>query len=299
MFMFSNCRRQAKALHFFPNEQSNQIDANQYVVQSSYEASDTSDGYAGNTFKFSNDMRPSYSPASVQKQSYEHGGNPIYYQRQQQQQQQPIVQSQRPAVQSNDIYYGSAQTFNAPRPPSSSNQYAQNYNYAAHPNIKQVYTRPPQAVRPQIANRPPSPNYSQYQSAGSYRPPYRPLNAGPNAHAQRPQYAGNYNTYQSAQTGDGSISLISLLSNLGQTASDLIGGNRQQAQPQFPQYAANGQPPVATEGANPLNKFGKAIEEITRHDDLQCIPKIICQMVGAQRRQNVQGSLLGSPVFSS
>lgn len=47
---------------------------------------------------------------------------------------------------------------------------------------------------------------------------------------------------------------------------------------------------------NPVNQFSKAIEEITRNDDFQCIPKVICEMVGSQRRQP---GILGSPIFSS
>lgn len=53
----------------------------------------------------------------------------------------------------------------------------------------------------------------------------------------------------------------------------------------------NGSPSV-----NPINQFSKAIEEITRNDDYQCIPKVICQMVGSQRRQP---TILSSPIFTA
>lgn len=49
-------------------------------------------------------------------------------------------------------------------------------------------------------------------------------------------------------------------------------------------------------GVSPMNQFSKAIEEITRNDDYQCIPKVICQMVGSQRRQP---SILSSPIFTA
>lgn len=92
---------------------------------------------------------------------------------------------------------------------------------------------------------------------------------------------------------------MSFISNLGQGASDLIYGPRPTG---FGGGGGAGGPPPPNGGyyaPNPLGQFGKAIEEITRHDDLQCIPKIICQMVGGQRRQSSLSPLLGSPVFSS
>lgn len=46
----------------------------------------------------------------------------------------------------------------------------------------------------------------------------------------------------------------------------------------------------------PISQFAKAIEEITRNDDFQCIPKVLCQMVGSQRRQP---SALSSPFVSA
>lgn len=51
-----------------------------------------------------------------------------------------------------------------------------------------------------------------------------------------------------------------------------------------------------SQGNAPVNQFAKAIEEITRNDDFQCIPKVLCQMVGSQRRQP---TFLSSPIFSA
>lgn len=57
-----------------------------------------------------------------------------------------------------------------------------------------------------------------------------------------------------------------------------------------------GIPNLLDANGNPVSQFTKAIDEITRNDDYQCIPKVICQMVGSQRRQP---TLLNSPIFSA
>lgn len=193
-----------------------------------------------------------------------------------------------------------------------------NYNENSNPNYvsSPVINRPPVPYR-----RPPQPpqqqqqgNYAQYynyqnsqrpQPSQNHRPQYYQGNdvtyrPRPPPGYNQQNYAGNYNNY------DNGNPLTSFISNLGQGASDLIYGTRPSqagsslAQPSFGQQKFGRPGPNA--GSNdfgPLGQFGKAVEEITRHDDLQCIPKIICQMVGAQRRQNSISPLLGSPVFSS
>lgn len=64
----------------------------------------------------------------------------------------------------------------------------------------------------------------------------------------------------------------------------------QQSLGQFPR------PVPSNPNSSPLLTFGKAIEEITRNDDFQCIPKVICQMVGTQRRLP---PIFSSPIFSA
>lgn len=46
-------------------------------------------------------------------------------------------------------------------------------------------------------------------------------------------------------------------------------------------------------------QFGKALEEISANDELQCVPKILCQVVKSQRRPNQMTSLLNAPGLSS
>lgn len=206
----------------------------------------------------------------------------------------PPSYQRRPAYAPNPQYNRES---HVPYRPSPS--YAQNFNYINNDNkpfiapqqypINPSQGRPPYE-RPQQA-RPP-PHY--------YQANYRPPNPSVPAMYQSSNYAGNYNNYQAQpQHPTGTLSITDFISNLGQTASDLFTGGR--PQPQHPQYASNKTPipSSSTAAANPVGMIATAIEAITRHDDLQCIPKIICQMVGGQRNQNSLSPLLGSPVFTS
>lgn len=44
-------------------------------------------------------------------------------------------------------------------------------------------------------------------------------------------------------------------------------------------------------------QFNKALDDITTHDDLQCVPKVLCQMVQGTR-SNRPGSIMNIPGFS-
>lgn len=152
-----------------------------------------------------------------------------------------------------------------PRPQSPGN-YAQYYNYQQ----QQPYRKQPGSA---------SPYYQQY-----YQQPYATQTSG---------YAGNYNNYAENP-------VTNFLDTLSQGASSLFSGAATKQEPsayysghvvglQRPQ--ANGNVPGSI---SPINQFGKAIDGITKNDDLQCIPKIICQMVGGQKQQNMM-----SPLFSA
>lgn len=73
-----------------------------------------------------------------------------------------------------------------------------------------------------------------------------------------------------------------------------VNGYRPPAQGSFQTNQFLGRP--STPSNAPVNQFARAIEEITRNDDFQCIPKVLCQMVGSQRRQP---TFLNSPIFSA
>lgn len=214
-----------------------------------------------------------------------------------------------------------------PRPPSTYNRrpqyhretpdlnrpnplYAQNYNYISNDNKPQRYPNNPSQGRPPQGRPPPSRQPPQYYQT-NYRPPNPTYQSAIN---QPPNYAANYNNYQkqpqAQQYPSGTLSITDFISNLGQSATDLFNGGGRRPEPQHPQYASN-KPALQQEqyqptsqggsgtASNPVGMFATAIEAITRHDDLQCIPKIICQMVGKQRNQNSLSPVLGSPVFSS
>lgn len=108
---------------------------------------------------------------------------------------------------------------------------------------------------------------------------------------------------------DGGIagSISNFISNVGQSAAGLLnggGGNEPLSAPYRPQYPGQGGPPqqqqqqIPRPGTpnNPIGQFARAIEEITRNDDFQCIPKVICQMMGSQRRLP---AIFGTPIFSA
>lgn len=55
-------------------------------------------------------------------------------------------------------------------------------------------------------------------------------------------------------------------------------------------------------GGNPqsgIGQFGYAIENIVRFDDYQCVPKIVCQMVGNPQRQATLPGWLNAPSLTA
>lgn len=46
-------------------------------------------------------------------------------------------------------------------------------------------------------------------------------------------------------------------------------------------------------------QFGYAIENIVRFDDYQCVPKIVCQMVGNPQRQATLPGWLNAPSLTA
>lgn len=164
-----------------------------------------------------------------------------------------------------------------------------------------------------------------------HRPGYSLYNPNQQIHyGGRPVYQSQHNYhlrppspngYGGSNEGGGLMESISnFFTNIGQGAAELFSDrppvNQYQPPPSVSSAIANRPPPhpynqpfggsnqqlgfggpqFAGLNGNPVNQFSKAIEEITRNDDYQCIPKVICQMVGSQRRQQ---SILSSPIFSA
>lgn len=46
-------------------------------------------------------------------------------------------------------------------------------------------------------------------------------------------------------------------------------------------------------------QFGSAVENIVRYDDQQCVPKIVCQMVGNPKRQATLPAWLNAPSLTA
>lgn len=313
IFPFRN-RRQSRKFNFFPTER------NDNTIQQEYFESDElfpqSKSYdEPSTFKFSNEHRQNGISHDTNRPLYntgEYAGNGghspqadgsvvygKYYDnydviQDNEPPRPPTSYQPRPPYAFNPQYH--QESSGSPYRPSSS--YAQNYNYINNYNQQlttpQRYPQTESQVRPP-QGRPPPARPPQYHET-NYRPPNPSF--PPPSH-QQSNYAGNYNNYQTqSQYPSGTLSITDFISNLGQSATDLFTGGR--PQPQHPQYASNKQPaPSSSTAANPVGMIATAIEAITRHDDLQCIPKIICQMVGARRNQNSLSPVLGSPVFSS
>ncbi|KAJ6635268.1 hypothetical protein Bhyg_13853 [Pseudolycoriella hygida] len=198
-----------------------------------------------------------------------------------------------PNRENNDVQYFAYQespTFPNTKPPITS-YYQQNIPFT--PNLQ----------------NPPPPQRVTQRPIGPFYRPQRPLGTvnnipQPTGFYQQ-NYAGDYNNYQTT-----SNPISNFISNIGQGAADFFNGgqnsnyfNGPNPPPQFdsfnrpirPQGFGN-RPPPSPFGT--IEQLGKAIDEITRNDDFQCIPKVICQMFGNQRQQNSFSSILGSPIFS-
>lgn len=238
--------------------------------------------------------RPQQQPQYVQtpKPIYPANTNEIYYNEITQQQYSP--QSQHYVDNTNLIY--------SQPPPQQSQQIQQQkqgigpfFSPAATGNYQQHINRPHSV--PQVYNRPPQSLYSSNptnQYYGHYGDNTRPVY----------QSQQNYHLRPSQEYENGGGGITGTISNFISNAVDLF-----QNRPAVNQYQSpvtgitpNRGPETAyptydgLTPINPVNQFAKAIEEITRNDDFQCIPKVICQMVGKQRRQP---SILGSPIFSA
>lgn len=232
-------------------------------------------------------QQPQY--VQTPKPIYPANTNEIYYNEITQQQYSP--QSQHYVDNTNFIYSQPSQQSQIQQQqaigpffsPASTGNYAQHINRPQ--SAPQIYNRPPQSL---YSSNPSNQNYGHY--GGNVRPVYQ---SQQNYHARPPP--------QEYENGGG---ITGTISNFISNAVDLF-----QNRPAVNQYQSpvtgitpNRGPEAAypTYGGltptNPVNQFAKAIEEITRNDDFQCIPKVICQMVGNQRRQP---SILGSPIFSA
>lgn len=188
--------------------------------------------------------------------------------------------------------------------------------------------------QPNLQN-PPAPQRVTQRPIGPFQRPQRPqrplgpVNNIPQPSGQYQQnYAGNFNNYQPTTSNP----ISNFITNIGQGAADFFNGGQNSnnfnrpnggafppqqfdsfnrpSRPNPPQQFDSFNRPIRPNGGRPpppgglnspfgtIEQLGKAIDEITRNDDFQCIPKVICQMFGNQRQQSSYSSILGSPIFS-
>lgn len=335
-FLFINSRRQSSS--FFPqNDDESSYQNNNYANYNKYISQNYNDDTTNNDiFKIPNSPREQYNQFDNNDIQYDGFNQGEYYvgnNPNDNNNNNNIVFGSRPPPsfgydQQNSISSPASssslsQQYNRPyhqtNPYFTNENYAQYYNYQNGPSFD-IQSRPPpppssppvptrykkrkQPYQQPLQQRPQRPAY-YYQPTSSDSYPYDPS-------AYSPQnYANDYNQYQS---NDGNP-ITNFFQNIGQGAANLFNGgglngfsgnvgdsnpntynnNGGQYRPPFGQYPQ--QQPQQPGG--PFGQLGKAVEEITRNDDYQCIPKVLCQMVGSQRRQNIQSTILSSPIFSA
>ncbi|XP_059610040.1 uncharacterized protein LOC132257222 [Phlebotomus argentipes] len=166
-------------------------------------------------------------------------------------------------------------------------------------NQNEILVSPAQKFQQSPYQRPQSPYYSsQYAnpavthnlrpnpyagSYGYYNPDQEDREEGrPQTHypyQQRPQLGPNYAAQFASYYRPGGVR-ANFPGNFQQ-----VGGS--------PPY--DNRRPLADVGV----QFGQAIENIARYDDLQCVPKILCQMVGNPNRQSSLPSFLSAPSLTA
>ncbi|XP_059216999.1 uncharacterized protein LOC106090467 [Stomoxys calcitrans] len=132
------------------------------------------------------------------------------------------------------------------------------------------YTRPP-------------PQYN-----GPYRPPYAPspTTPQPSGLATLVQYAPQFT---SLLLGGGGSSNTN--SPLGSLLGALAGANT-------PQSSSSSS--TSSYNRRPINsQLIRALENIARNDDLQCVPKVLCQMIAGQTQRGQLPSFITSPTITN
>ncbi|XP_039967285.1 uncharacterized protein LOC120779144 [Bactrocera tryoni] len=168
--------------------------------------------------------------------------------------------------------------------------------YPSGPNYQQPQSFPPSQNFPPSQSYAPSENYAPSQSyppPQQYPPPpsYRP----PPPQFQRPQ--------QPSAGGAGMGGLATLASFFTGT---------QQYAPQFTNlllggngggggllHALTGTRPLGGGGRPPNMQLIKALENIARNDDLECVPKVLCNMIASQTQRGQLPGFVTSPAITN
>ncbi|XP_075163629.1 uncharacterized protein LOC142236242 [Haematobia irritans] len=195
-------------------------------------------------------------------------------------------------------------------PPPHRQQYQQQTSY---PPFGQQPSQPPQ-YQTASPSRPSYNNYYDYQigeippqsqggnnypyprpppqyTNGPYRPPYvpPPTTPQPSGLATLVQYAPQFT---SLLLGGGGGSSANTNSPLGSLLGALAGANSPQSS--SPSSSSS------TYNRRPINsQLIKALENIARNDDLQCVPKVVCQMIAGQTQRGQLPSFITSPTITN
>lgn len=135
---------------------------------------------------------------------------------------------------------------------------------------------------------------NRFQSHGQYN--QNKPNAGQYQY-NRPEILNpsNYGGYYQSQ-GDITHSQPSFFGNIIKpfqfnNAQSVFGGQQNDPQNFFNNLQNN--------GGNFGGQLGKALEDISRNDDYQCVPKLLCQMVGNPRGQSSLPSFVNAPTLTA
>lgn len=174
-----------------------------------------------------------------------------------------------------------------PRPPPQ--QYPTPQLYPSGPNYQPSQSFPPSQNYAPSENYAPSQSYPpphQYPPPPSYRPPPPQY--------QRPQQP----TTGGAGMG-GLATLASFFTSTQQYAPQftnlLLGGNGGGG---GLLHALTGTRPLAGGGRPPNMQLIKALENIARNDDLECVPKVLCNMIASQTQRGQLPGFVTSPAIT-
>lgn len=202
--------------------------------------------------------------------------------------------------------------------PSSSSNYANNFgNYLQRPPSYSSHSQSrPQSEYPTHYQYEPLPqqqqrpghNYYEYQ-IGEIPPQQRPpqLNYHP---GPAPGYRPPYQQQQQQPAGGGFSTLATLLSTTQQYAPQFTnlllggvgGGGSSSLSGGSPLGSLLGAF-AGTQGAGqqsrpPNTQLIRALENIARNDDLQCVPKVLCQMIAGQTQRGQLPGFITSPAIT-